>query len=751
MKQQRWKNSLWRNWPEGLSIVLTGLFLLQYVLWMQKEEGVWLPETVTVVKLTLLFTVLTELLVFLPWLLRQVLQLTFLFTVTGYMTGYAPVWRKPVELTDTVLLIQENFIPLEPFIWFALSAWLITLFALTMMKTKKLVISALVVTVFIFAVRDSVGTLDLRGEAGAVIFSGLLLTILCFAAELKKNNPEGGPQVSRYVPFITLPAAILLILVVFLGMQAPNVRPMLTDPYTLWNNLQANRSFLSAGGNSSIFTLGGGAVSGYGRDDSSLGGQLTLNQTPVMSVVSPQRSYWRGETRSRYTGEGWITSEVEREALLSPVSARLPVASGRESDSSRLQTVEVTQTVTMAEVGKEYPVLFGAYAIDRVRSITTDGPGADLSPLQWSPRLSELRWTGSSQRIYPVSYTLTSKIPVVREEDLRKLPAALLATAGLEEYLALPESLPARVRELALQVTAPGQNLYDKVKRLEQYLTTAYPYTTAPNLNAGQSKDFVDRFLFEIKEGYCDYFSTAMAVMLRSIGIPSRWVKGFAPGEAVAEGEYLVRNSDAHSWVEAYFPGYGWLPFEPTSGFSLPVNGLEADVAAEPVPEVSTEPEASSAPELPDPAEPASAAADHNSRGSFLGWRAAGAAAAAFLLSLSWIFRRHIPFLRSIRPPTGQLNTNRRVLLEVEHFLRDARRRGYSRKEHETVREAVQRWGNEGNGAEPDDVEALLLLFEKAKYSDLPVTEEEFTALTMRMQEIRERWKKGGVQADVKA
>ncbi len=750
MKQQRWKNILMRIGPEGLPVVLTGLFLLQYVLWMQKEEGVWLPDTVTIVKLTLLFTVLTELLVFVPWLLRHVLQVTFLFTVTGYKTGYVPVWRKPAELRETVLLIQENFIPLEPFIWFALTAWLITLFAISMMKTKKLAMAALVFTVVALAVRDSTGTLDLRGEVGVVIFCGLLLIILCHAAELKKNNPESGLQLSRYTPIITLPAAILLILVVFLGMQAPNVRPVLTDPNTLWNNLQSNRSFLSAGGNSPLFPPGGGAVSGYGRDDSSLGGQLTLNQTPVMSVVSPQRSYWRGETRSRYTGEGWVISEVEREAVLSPVSARLPVASGREPDTSRRQTVEVTQTVTMAEIGKEYPVLFGAYAIDRVRSITTDGPGADLSPLQWSPRLSELRWTGNNQRIYPVSYTLTSMVPVVREEELRRLPANLASTAGLEEYLELPGTLPARVRELALQVTAPGLNQYDKVKRLEQYLAATFPYTTAPNLNAGQSKDFVDSFLFEIKEGYCDYFSTAMAVMLRTIGIPSRWVKGFAPGEAAGDGEYLVRNSDAHSWVEVYFPGYGWLPFEPTSGFSLPVNGLAADMAADPVPEVSAEPEASSAPELAAQDEPAAAAGDNKSRGSFLEWTA-GAAAAALLLGSAWVFRRYIPYLRSIRTSPGQMGMNRRVLLELERFLRDAKRRGYSRKEHETVREAVQRWSHEGSWAEPDDVEALLLLFEKAKYSDLTVTEEEFTALTVRIQAIRERWKKGGSQTYVKA
>jgi transglutaminase-like putative cysteine protease len=465
-----------------------------------------------------------------------------------------------------------------------------------------------------------------------------------------------------------------------------------------------------------------------------------LNQTPVMSVISPRRSYWRGETRSQYTGEGWAISEVEREAALSSVSVKLPLAQDPELAYPRLKTVEVTQTVTMAELGKEYPVLFGAYAIDKVRSIVTDGAGNNFAPLQWSPRLSELRWTKDNQRIYPISYTLTSKVPVVEEEELRKLPAVLTSTAGLDEYLILPESLPSRVRELALQVTAPGLNMYDKVKRLEQYLANTYPYTTTPDLSKGQSKDFVDRFLFEMKEGYCDYFSTAMAVMLRSIGVPSRWVKGFAPGEATADGEYLVRNSDAHSWVEVYFPGYGWLPFEPTSGFSLPANGMEAGSAAEQLPEATPSPEVSSEPEPIATAEPVAAVPLSESRLGFIGWGAGAFVAVIFLgLGFVWMFRRRIGFLQRIWPTDGQRSTSRRALLEVERFLRDARRRGYSRKEHETVREALQRW----SGAAANDIEALLLLFEKAKYSDLPVTEEELEELTSKVQEIRNRWKNG--------
>lgn len=88
-------------------------------------------------------------------------------------------------------------------------------------------------------------------------------------------------------------------------------------------------------------------------------------------------------------------------------------------------------------------------------------------------------------------------------------------------------------------------------------------------------EDYVDQFLFETKKGYCDNFSTSMVVLLRSVGIPARWVKGYTPGqfvETTSEGleVYEVTSNNAHSWVEVYFSGIGWVPFEPTIGFSNP-------------------------------------------------------------------------------------------------------------------------------------------------------------------------------------
>ncbi|UUZ97329.1 transglutaminase-like domain-containing protein [Paenibacillus sp. P25] len=155
--------------------------------------------------------------------------------------------------------------------------------------------------------------------------------------------------------------------------------------------------------------------------------------------------------------------------------------------------------------------------------------------------------------------------------------------------------------DLAADITKDATNPYDKAKKLELYLQTNYSYTNKPDLSKGRSRDFVDRFLFEMKEGYCDYYSTAMAVMARSLGLPARWVKGYASGSTAidqemlgfemehglidpdAGGVYTVRNSDAHSWVEVYFSGYGWVPFEPTAGFSMPRAVQAPDLSSEPV------------------------------------------------------------------------------------------------------------------------------------------------------------------------
>ncbi len=132
------------------------------------------------------------------------------------------------------------------------------------------------------------------------------------------------------------------------------------------------------------------------------------------------------------------------------------------------------------------------------------------------------------------------------------------------EYLQLPELDP-RIAELAKQVSASASNNYDKAVAIERYLKTHYGYTL--QLLRAPVADPLGYFLFARKQGHCEYFASSMAVMLRTLRIPSRVVNGFRSSEFNdVTSNYVIRARDAHAWVEAYFPGYGWITFDPTPG-----------------------------------------------------------------------------------------------------------------------------------------------------------------------------------------
>jgi len=186
--------------------------------------------------------------------------------------------------------------------------------------------------------------------------------------------------------------------------------------------------------------------------------------------------------------------------------------------------------------------------------------------------------TLSVRTIDPVSagdsYQATVSVSTATESDLS---AAGTGYPGwiLDRYLQLPETMPSRVIDLAQELTKDVETPYEKAIAIQDYLRTL-EYTLdieAPP----DGTDGVDYFLFELKKGYCQYFASAMAVLLRASGVPSRMVAGYGPGELTEQygpgdtmghgsnawqGTFIVQNS--HTWTEVFFPGYGWIPFEPT-------------------------------------------------------------------------------------------------------------------------------------------------------------------------------------------
>jgi len=184
---------------------------------------------------------------------------------------------------------------------------------------------------------------------------------------------------------------------------------------------------------------------------------------------------------------------------------------------------------------------------------------------------------------HPISrYEADSELTEPDTSELRLAPNT--AAASLENYLRLPP-LDLRISKLAEEITASAPNNYDKAVALERYLRTRFGYTLEQPRSS--PRDPLAYFLFERKRGHCEYFASSMAVMLRSLRIPSRIVTGFRGGEFNdLTDQYVVRASNAHSWVEAYFPGYGWVSFDPTPGGNLEVRSgwsrllLYADAAA---------------------------------------------------------------------------------------------------------------------------------------------------------------------------
>jgi len=249
-----------------------------------------------------------------------------------------------------------------------------------------------------------------------------------------------------------------------------------------------------------------------------------------------EKHYWRGAIYDQYTGSGWEPLPVEVEAP----PAGSTVAPGRYALQQQFDIIALQDNRLFA-AGQ--PV--------------TASDGTSLQAAQ--DDLTAVLPRGRLPR-----YEITSWAPRVTAQELEAAPTVYPAEIRAR-YLQVPDSVPQRVKDLAARLTQNATSPYDKALRVQEYLRATYPYkldVPAPPPN----RDVVDYFLFDAPGGFCSYYATAMAVMLRTQGVPARVVVGFATGDY--DGllrKYRVPAKAAHAWVEVYFSGYGWIEFEPTS------------------------------------------------------------------------------------------------------------------------------------------------------------------------------------------
>ncbi|MTI95999.1 MAG: DUF4129 domain-containing protein [Firmicutes bacterium] len=430
---------------------------------------------------------------------------------------------------------------------------------------------------FLGAVLLTFSSMFFRIEIGGYLFVYILLGLVVMATTHIQRN--FAIPLERWLSVLVIVALCLTSVAWALPAHEPRLGDLYQELKTRWDEWRDN------GEDTEPVRV----EIGYGVYDTNLGSPLSTSYSPMLAVTSPVSVYLRGESKDFYTGSGWRSSgrprfHPEPGANLAPEEIE-----GEEV----LITVSVLDTLPGVVFTPRYPLTVNYDGVDaRLQLEGEANPFGDY----------DLRLTRNLRQ--GDTYTIYALLPDDDPEHLRTLGMDQAA----QRYLQLP-SLPERVSELAEEIAGAYDNHYDQIAALVNYLRNNYSYTLDTRQPPSAS-DFVDDFLFELQEGYCVHFSSALVVMARSLDIPARWVKGFNAGENTGY-DYFIMARHAHAWAEVWFDDYGWVPFEPTPGTGsapeggAPVgNGNGADNGSETIapgePHVPPEPTPPEDPRLPE-------------------------------------------------------------------------------------------------------------------------------------------------------
>jgi transglutaminase-like putative cysteine protease len=428
----------------------------------------------------------------------------------------------------------------------------------------------------------------------------LVATLLLWVhhATLQRQQLWQGLRVDYpdFVPYRALLAAALLI-AVLVPLSGVLPRVVTIGRTELWELLAAPVRAARAGWEdafSTIIAAPGGGSGSFTTRTAALGGARQLGDAAVLTVRTARYDYWRGVAFDSYEGGSWrnTTGELARAArgVGAAEQARTLLAADAElTPRDRLGRRAVQLQMTPLRDRNDDLLLVAGNPLSFSRDVAVE-------------HLVELQSDGSTFDRVDDTALIAARSPV-RADEMYTVTALLsyadvpgLRAAGEDypqwvraRYLQLPADFPASIRAEAARIIAEAgaDNPYDAAIAVQEYLRTLTYNESIPTPPAGV--DPVEWFLFDRREGYCDYFASAMVLMLRANGIPARWARGYAGGDFDAElGLYIVTERVAHSWPEVYFPGYGWERFEPTAAdyTVLPDRPLERAPADELAPAV---------------------------------------------------------------------------------------------------------------------------------------------------------------------
>ena len=349
----------------------------------------------------------------------------------------------------------------------------------------------------------------------------------------------------------------------------------------------------------------------YDTDKAFSQGSGLSDKTIVLRIESPSNFKLRSQTYDYYDGKNWSISSdliVDDTEILSGNSflsvnsyeAMLNYYFLNNLESLDPSALSVQESLEYYERSLSlYNLIEMKITYENIRTKAIFSP-SDTNTIEFTEdtSLSIDKLTGivSSSKTLEKGFTYTLKfivlkgkgakfVELLRKADKSSLSDELNLRFDFQPYLQIPETVPQRVKDLAVAVTSTFDNEYDKLRAIEKYLSSNYDYSLEVD-RTPSNRDFVDYFLFDQTTGYCTYYASSMVIMARSIGIPARYVRGYVmpkktPIEEIFDALddlidmdkfiddniYWISEKQSHAWPEIYIDGYGWLAFEPTAAY----------------------------------------------------------------------------------------------------------------------------------------------------------------------------------------
>ncbi|MDD6284554.1 MAG: transglutaminase domain-containing protein [Firmicutes bacterium] len=488
-------------------------------------------------------------------------------TLTGVLPSFSDQFYEAVDVMAGYRTVSAGFVT---FTVYAVSL-LASLGAVLLMGRRICFVPLSAVTVLAYAVSAFTGNMYIQWP-----YVVLVLVCVCAAVPVAFERFEHKHSGALFDGHRLAPAAVGLCMCAVVAIVSV-LMPIEKLNFNYYYISDFSRNTYSKNGVGEFYL----AQAGIGSSDYYLGGPATLEFSKTVSVTSEEPLYLVASYFDEYTGYCWDISDKQKvkvESFEAPYSTLLQqeALTAADIDSKALDV-----SVEVLDMNEFFRNIYrGSLLIDLPkpgnRVIFSDGI-ENLFTNKYLKKGFKYDFTTLSYDYYQVYDYLaggayTGKAGATSAVSTVKLKA--YEDTVHSRYTKLPDDMPTRVSELAKQIVAAAgaKTQVDSVRALMEYMYRFSYELDVPETPTG--RDFVDYFLFDLKKGYCTYYASALAVMARSIGIPSRYVQGYCAQEEAGEG-VVIDNTSAHAWVEIYFDGFGWVMFEPTPAAAETTYGID--------------------------------------------------------------------------------------------------------------------------------------------------------------------------------